>query len=325
MDTFVWYSKSSQESGELLAQALGTKLHGTVPPKGFVGMVINFGAAPKPEFRWQDREFHSIYNDIRKGKNLALPRMANLQAAYKKNINTIRFARISEIKDPDYQTLCNLLIAEPDTGFYMTNAKGFQKKLVKNQNEFQDAVGTGLEYATPELFSTNDRKRVYYGVHYNKDGFKTHTALACMTMGKQTPEQVAASVSDDDEVAAAIVELCNRGQLKVADSYTWNTSPQFEAEILDRGRSLLELLGLDFAAIDFDIHGRVINYFTAPSLEVLPEAVRTSLANNIKIWVAYNTRPAKDILKELVETADEEEAEALLSYLREKKNSLTIG
>lgn len=67
---FVWYSNSTKESGEALAQSLQCE-HGTVPPQGYDGDVICLGAAPAENFKWDARTFTKVVNDPRKFRKYA--------------------------------------------------------------------------------------------------------------------------------------------------------------------------------------------------------------------------------------------------------------
>ena len=67
---FVWYSNSTKESGEALAQALYCA-HGTVPPQGYEGDVICLGAAQADNFNWNNRQFTKVVNDPRKYRKYA--------------------------------------------------------------------------------------------------------------------------------------------------------------------------------------------------------------------------------------------------------------
>jgi hypothetical protein len=62
---FVWYSNLTKDSGQAIANALGCE-HGTVPPQGYEGDVLCFGAAPADNFNWGQRAFKQVVNDPRK-------------------------------------------------------------------------------------------------------------------------------------------------------------------------------------------------------------------------------------------------------------------
>jgi len=318
MTTFVWYSRSSQESGTLLAEELGFE-HGLVPPQGFCGALVCYGAKPTDKFKWENRTIQAILNDPRKVQTYR-DRKALFDKLAESGINVIGCSALTE--ESQYLNLCNLMGVNPERGFITARASGIRTRVVTNQAELQDAIADGNTRALEPQFVQSNRIRIYVANGVAVGATCMTELVANDAFFIRAAEETAPDGVSKEHTEEIVRKLVDTGVMAPIKAY-WNPYGAVTPGMRTLAIAAAQALGLDFCAVDATPDGlQILNVVTTPNLREVP-SIHQALVNEIGTWSTENTRTAKDILQDLVNDASDDEAVTLLEKLRELKGELT--
>lgn len=325
MSLFLWYSKSSKETGVWLAKQLKISEHGTKPPRDFNGTAICWGANPSEKFKWEKRNFQQVYNDPRIIRPL-LDRKGLFEKIAGLGPKVTKFVEIPK-DNPKYEDLCTLLDSKPENGFMTCTTGGFKRMRVTSQEELVRSIGEeeARTRATGFEFAATERVRIYVagGTIVGSSKF----------IHEIPPETLAGSLSNKMSsgwnvfTEAQCVEVLQRAiDLKLIKSSggTWAPYALSDAKLRTHAQAIAATLKFDFCAIDFSLDGTVLNVITTPNLREVT-TVQNAITNAISSWVYKNSRTPKDILLEVIAESSGEEASALLEELSSIKGVVKLA
>lgn len=321
MTTYLWYSRSSQESASIIAKELDIPC-GSLPPTDFSGTLICWGAKPSDKFKWGSRTLRAIFNDPRNVRTY-LDRKVLFDKLAEAGINVASCITLDE--DSQYLNLCNLLGVTAEDGFITGRPTGRSARVVTNQAELHAAVVDGNVRAFDPKFVQANRIRLYV-VNGSVVGATTRaTAAANDTFFTRAIEEVTAAagvgVGNAEMALRKAVEL---GIVKPIKGY-WSAFGAVTPVMRTTAILAAQTLGMEFCAVDISSDGvdmQVLNVVTTPNLREVP-SVHAALVTAIGAWNTDNSRTTKEVLQDLVNDATDEEAVALLEKLREFKGELT--
>jgi len=322
MKTYLWHSNSSKETATWLAEKLGMA-HGNLPPAGFNGTVVCWGASFTDKFKWDSRNFQGLLNDPRKVKKFTDRKVMFAKLA-ETGLNVP--ACIPLTNEATYSNICHLLGSTEAEGFTASKMSGAKARNVTTQADLQTALNDGCVRAIDVLFSSNNRIRMFVVDGAYQGAVSMQSNLTAPAFAGQAAQMMCAKDSTLDlAMTTATLSLAITQGMVKPDKGFWGPHSVLNAATRNVAVTATKQLGLDFAAVDVALDGttlHVINVLTSPNLRNVPsvqEAVRTSLA----AWVNANTMTAKEILQALVNDATDDEADAILTELRARKRALT--
>lgn len=302
MSKFLWLSTASEDTGNALASALGIPA-GRVPPKGFEGLIINWGSIPAENFQWDKRTIKAIMNDprvIRKylSKSVMAARLVN-QA-----VPSIVFGSRSSFPT--------------STPYIAMTPNGQEARKVQTADEKSLAVEQGLTVAADVRYFSPSRIRVFVC------NGKVVGALQAKPSSEAFLDAAAAAVmseadlhqTDADDVKAALAVLLQKELISPVQEHaafsSFTTTGREEMVALEAAKAL----GADFCAVDISDSGAavVFNVLFSPNLVDYP-SIKESVVKEMTSYIQANTQTAKERLLSLWNSANEEEAEEMLSYL----------
>lgn len=318
MDTYVWYSKGTKESGDLLAHQIGgVGNHGTNPPKGFKGAGICFGARPREVFKWENRNFKALFNDPRK--------VANISSDKRSLIESIKLAGGNVIPTVSLQLGFNyeeVLRSLGGTSFYCCSKNLIGAVQVSSQNELQRAFQEGKTIAVNENFKNKETYRVY-----------VVNGKPVVTLSKSfEPDNIIKKMATDDR----------NGEFSEATYQKLKGWLEQGRIILDENESVLKenigaLRNFRIQHVVNTVNNRVqmycieyvkvgVNYVVnniifTPSLEALSEGAMSLIGTQIKEWIKTNSKTFKESLLRLINESSEAEAEAMLGAINQYANN----
>jgi hypothetical protein len=324
MALFLWYSKSSQETGEWLAKRLGISEHGTRPPREFEGSVICWGANPSQKFKWEKRNFQAIYNDPRVIRPL-IDRKALFEKITGIGPAVVKFTDIPE-ENPQYSAICTQLEVSEEEGFLACTPGGFKRVSITCQGDLDDATGgeDGRTRATVRKFTTEERLRIYVANGSVVGGSKYTTSMPAETMASTLANKISVgwekyTTEQCKEVLARAVDQ----KLITTKGGCWAPYAIADAALRTHAQAIATTLKFDFCAIDFSSDGTVLNIITTPNLREVT-TVQTAITNAVASWIYKNTRTPKDILLEVIAESTGEEVNALLEELSSLKGVVRL-
>lgn len=325
MSLFLWYSKSSKETGEWLAKQLKISEHGTKPPRDFNGTVICWGANPSEKFKWEKRNFQQVYNDPRVIRPL-LDRKLLLEKIAGVGLAVTKFIEIPK-EAPQYEDLCGALDSTPNQGFMTCTIGGFKRMRVTSQVELDLSIeeeesrtrATGFEFAATE------RIRIYTAGGTIVGSSKFIREIPAETLAGTVSNKMSAGWGVFTE--AQCVEVLQRAidlKLIMAKGGTWAPFALSDATLRANAQTIAAILKFDFCAIDFALDGTVLNVITTPNLREVT-TVQNAITNAISSWVYKNSRTPKDILLEVISESSSEEASSFLEELSNIKGIVKLS
>lgn len=331
MSTFLWYSKSSKETGLWLASQLNITEHGVTPPRDFEGTILCWGATPSEKFRWERRNFQAIFNDPRIIRPL-LSRELLFKKLTDTNIPTVKFLTLPVAEEGadavvhSYTDLCAALEVAADVGFLACTEGGFKRVPVKNDAQLAAAVEDGKTCVTTEKFASKERIRIFIANGMVAGGVKYTTTMPVESIPSNLAGKVATGWEDFTEAqCAAIFKRAVDMKLISTTGGAWVPYSITDANIRNRALVIATTLKFDFCAVDFDIDGSgtVINVVTTPNLREVT-SVQSAITNAVASWVYKNSRTAKDILLEVIARSTCDEASSLLEELSNLKGAIKL-
>ncbi len=321
-NVYVWYSQSSEDSGRVLAKILGTEQHGTLPPRDFVGVLVCYGATPSEKFKWEDRNVRFIFNDPRiVRKHVFRATMFNkLSAAGLKVLPIVKIDSTS-----DFETVCRELGTSPVDGLTVLKATGGDAKPAQTEIGFNTAkANKDVAYASTSEYLSNRRTRVFV-----VDG----AFVGAISQSNDNPEAFAKAAATElnyagvpvPTVASIIRQLVDNDVVLPNRAY-WTPSTTCPPAMIDAAIKAAATLGLDFCAVDLKTNTdgtvTILNVVSTPNI-VGQDNLHGPLADAVKLWLKRANRTAKEILAEIVEQANEEEAEMIVAELKKVKAEAT--
>jgi len=324
MDNFIWHSKASAETATWLASQLNTSLRGLVPPSGFNGTAVCWGAGPSDIFKWERRNFRSLFNDPRKVRKYTDRRTMFAKIG---ETGTITLGVFLLAASTGYENTCNLLNATPSAGFVACKNNGSMARLVKNQGDIQAAMADGCTLAIQRAFLSKERIRLFV---------VGNDVVACTR--KTTPtnasfaDLAAAQLfgGDEDSISEAAYRHVMQRALdeKVvapAKSY-WMPYTAFSETTRQCAVEVCKALEFDFCAVDVVITESgaplVLNVVTTPNLREVV-SIQQPIIAAIAAWVTEKAMTSRELLLSLVHDATDAETDAILVELRKMKGGLT--
>lgn len=319
-DTYFWYSNSSRETGTVLATALGMA-HGTLPPNGFNGTIVCWGASPTSKFKWADRNFQALMND---------PRKVNKYKDRKNIFDKLIMAGLDVVgcvpltSEAQYSNICSTLAVPMEEGFVAAKENGTKARLVKNQSDLQTAINDECNRAIEKTFLSPEKLRVF--VIGGKVVVSLRKAIGTddTFLTKAAEEAFSANGNiSKDTYKNVLASILSAGVVTAAKSY-W---AEYGVSTLVRDIALTaaKAMELDFAAIDIVAAGNmttIINVVTTPNLKDTP-SIQAPVVAALKEWVKNNSMTAKEILLSMIQGASEDEAVSILESLREQAKQLS--
>lgn len=340
MAIFIWYSKSSQETGKWLADKLKVEAHGVVPPRDFEGTVICWGATPSKKFKWEKRNIQSIFNDPRVIRPLLnredlFKKVAEVDIPVTKFITLPAPPALEEGAAPanppaapiehSYTDLCTALGVTEQKGFIACTAGGFKHVSIDSFEALMAAVADGRTCVTTTQFTDKERIRVFVSGGVVVGATKYAPTVSGKAMPDFLTNKVAAGWGDltVDQISAV---FSRAAKLKLITTTRGAWAPHALANLTIRNKALTVAAALkfDFCAVDFSTDGStVINILTTPNLREV-STVQTAITNIISSWVYKNSRTPKDILLEVISGSTCEEASSLLEELSSLKGAIKL-
>lgn len=317
MTPYVWYSNGSKETGEFIAKALGTKDHGILPPKEFTGPVICFGATPSDKFKWEERNFSGLFNDPRIVRNFVNRKKMFARLAE----GGLVVPEVVDVTPEDtYASLAAKLSQNLGSTITLFSENGGNVVQVTNSYNY-DQVKANAKLASGMDFGLLDRTRIFVVNGAVIGGLKRSKNNTGIFVEKAAGDQNI--IADKEKAAELIKHLLGSGYVSQA-KYFWAAYDGFSPAMTSTAVKAAGLLQYDLCAVDVveTIAGgvKVLNVVSTPDLVSFPN-LHVSLINALKAWMKSKVRSAKDILKELTEKSDEEEAAAIVAVLRGYKAS----
>lgn len=328
MNIFIWNSRSSQESAEEICNKLQENLgaqhqvqFGTVPPQGFDGLLINWGGAVSDRFQWDRRNFRAIMNDPW--------RVAPIRRDLCETANRLLAQEnpdlppIALLKGADQRTYQNLVNAFGRV-FSMARPSGSRARLVASENEYREALGDGLTLAGDKALASTDLPKVRVYVVNNK---VVATAKSEPVSEEQFVQNAAREVARGVGQGLGLAASANALRYAIdnmivsplRDYQQWveiNDLPQH----VDTGAlQSFQRLGVDTGCLELALVAgryRVVNFISSPGITWLSDENKDRITQEMAQWVRDNTLTSKDILRRLVNNADDEEADEMVQLLR---------
>ena len=325
MSLFLWYSKSSKETGEWLAKKLKISEHGTRAPRDFEGTAICWGAKPSEKFKWEKRNFQQIYNDPRTIRPL-LDRKLLFEKIAGVGPDVIKFIEIPS-ENPKYADLCSTLGTSPDAGFMTCSEGGFKRTRVTSQVELDLSIEeeNTRTRATVFEFAVAERIRIYIAGTTVVGSSKFILEAPKETLAESISGKMSSEWGEFTETQCAKV-LQRAIDLKLIKSFggAWSPYALSDATLRANAQAVAAALKFDFCAIDFSLDGTVLNVITTPNLREVT-TVQNAILNAISSWVYKNSRTPKDILLEVISESSSEEASSLLEELSSLKGVVKLA
>lgn len=317
-NVYVWYSKSSEDSGKMIAKLIGTEQHGTLPPKEFSGTLVCYGAIPGEKFKWEERSPKFILNDPRHIRKFA-DRSAMFAALEKAGISGPKVVKVEP--NMTFNGACQSLGVAPFQGVTMFKAGGAGAKLVLTDQEFNQEKALGMACVSSPEFLTDKRIRLFIaggnfvGATGRSNG--NHGTFAKMAAKEQNV------IEEKGKAEALILHLLETGVINGCKTY-WQPLNAVDPVLVEAATKAASALGFDFCAVDMLDTGngvaKVLNVVTTPDI-VSPamEMLHAPLADSLKLWLKRSFKSAKEILSDLAAEANEEQAQVIVSELRKIK------
>lgn len=334
MNVFIWHSKQSEESANLLAQALSPGNDpiptGTVPPRGYKGIVINYGASPKPEYRWQERDVIKYFNDVK--SCLELKDLSTISGLVAGTGNELSLSALKVVPllfegevgdDPTYRNYTYLKSIFHTSKFITCSSMGTGARIVSNQEDLSEAIAGGATEAVELDYLRRQSRKKRYRIFYSKDkgflpGVMSYSRGDAADLG---------GIDVDPQVKEELLRLVGKGIVEVTN-YRWreehNVGLASKIKILTRQTVDKLSEKADFFCLelttDDDRSFKLVNVLFSPSLRnSLTEDGLKEFLLCLDTWVKANSVSPKELLLRLIESADEEEANAMLCHLRKVK------
>ncbi len=324
MSLFLWYSKSSKETGAWLAKQLKISEHGTKPPRDFSGTAICWGANPSEKFKWEKRNFQQVYNDPREIRPL-LDRKVMFEKIAGVGPAVTKFVEVPA-EGADYEALCATLDSKPEHGFMTCTTGGFKRMRITSQDELMSSIEEGVRTrATGFEFAAVERVRIYVAGGTIVGSSKYINEVPPETLAGSLSNKMASGWGAFTENQC--IEVLQRAiDLKLIKSAggTWAPYALSDATLRAHAQTIAATLKFDFCAIDFSLDGTVLNVITTPNLREVT-TVQNAITNAISSWVYKNSRTPKDILLEVISESSGEEASALLEELSSIKGVVKLA
>lgn len=317
MDTYVWYSKSTKESGALIGQQVATAGEGTNPPRGFKGVGICFGARPAEVFKWENRNFKALFNDPRKIAAVTQEKASLLCAITDRGGMTVATHALNDRSD-----YADALRALGGTAFYCCSKSLTGAVLVTNQNELQEAFNMGKKTAVHENFKSKETYRVYVA---------NGTPVVTLSKSFDTDKIIRKMATDEGNgqfSAATYNKLkgwLERGRINLDENENVLEENIVEAQnfrvqaVIDAVNNRAQMYCIEYVKVGGNYV--VTNVIFAPSLEVLSEGAVALICTQINEWVATNSKTFKESLLKLINDSSETQAEEMLGAINQYVNS----
>lgn len=314
---YVWYSSASEDSGKLIAQLLECQQHGTNPPKGFDGTIIAFGAKPTPEFKWQERKIRGILNDPRVIRPLT-DRMKLFERLAGAELRVPKLLKLTA--ELNFATACSHLGTSPALGVAVLKSSGGEAKLAFSDLGIAEARRNGATYVAHSDFLHPTRTRAFIvGGYYigalqrdNQDNSEFSNAVAA--------EQ--SIWSNKEEAQKFILHLVEGGFVRPLKTY-WKPLTAINPKLQTTAVAAAAAAGFDLCAVDMamndDGEATVLNMVSTPELVSHPQ-LHPGLTSSLRLWTKRAIRSAKEILTEIAQEANEQEAEAIVAELRKARS-----
>lgn len=274
---FLWHSKGSEESGQLLATLLDVD-KGSVPPKGFEGLLVCYGAVPASNFKWEERKFHAIFNDPRKVR-----RYLDRKVLFDKLATEFSVPQVTAIsKASTYDSVCKELLTGKEEGICLFKINGGDAKQVFSELGFEEFKGY-YKYAAKPDFMRQDRTRAFVVgdtfVGALVQGNKNSPAFARQAAAEQT-------IVKADIAEKLIAHLLENGYVKPEKAF-WQAQNAVHPNFQDAAIRAAKSLEYDFCAVDMCEEDGVIsimNVVTTPAI-LGHEVIYGAMASQIKYWL----------------------------------------
>lgn len=315
MTTYVWYSAGSKETGEFIAKAIGAEQHGVLPPKEFTGSVVCFGATPSDKFKWEERNFSGLFNDPRIVRNFVNRKKMFARLAE----GGLIVPPVIDVSPEDtYASLVGKLGLNLGNIITVFSENGGHAVQVTNSYNY-DQAKANAKLASGSDFGILDRTRVFVVNGMVIGGLKRSKNNTGVFVEKAVNDQNI--IADKEKAAELIKHLLGSGYISQA-KYFWAAHDGYSPAMVAAAVKAAGLLQYDLCAVDLVETAaggvKVLNVVSTPDLVNYPN-LHIALTNAVKGWVQNKVRSAKDILKELTEKSDEEEAAAIVAVLRDYK------
>ncbi len=317
VNVFVWYSQASEDSGKVLAQILGTELHGVLPPRDFTGVLVCYGATPSDKFKWEDRSVRFIFNDPRVVRK-HVDRASLFAELSKGGLNTLPIHKLTPVSV--FEDVCAQLGTDSVSGLSVFKVTGGDAKPAQTEVGFNQAKALGMIYASTAQYLSDKRTRVFVvdgafvgAIAQTND----NTALfAKAAAAEQT------FLPNKEQAETFIKSLLDNGVVTPAKSY-WAPQTAVSPAMIQAAIKSAATLSLDFCAVDLVTNPNgsvtVLNVVSTPNITG-QDMLHGPLADAVKLWLKRANRTAKEILAEIVEQATEDEADMLVAELRKVKS-----
>lgn len=334
MNVFIWHSKQSEESAALLAQALSPGNNpipsGTVPPRGYKGIVINYGASPKPEYRWQERDVIKYFNDV--NACLELKELSAVSGLVEEagrgrdlSLSSLKVVPLAFDADgePLHRSYTYLKSIFHTSKFITCSSTGTDARVISSQEDLDGARDDGAAVAVDIDYLRRHSRKKRYRVFYSKDkGFLS----GVMSYSRGDVGDLG-GLDVNPLFREELLRLVDKGLVEVTN-YRWreeNNAGLF-SKIKILTRQVVEKLSekADFFCLelttDDDRSFKLVNVLFSPSLRnSLTEEGLKEFLLCLDTWVKANSVSPKELLLRLIENADEEEANAMLCHLKRVK------
>lgn len=318
MGTFVWYSKGSKETGELIAGLINAEGHGTVPPKNFSGIIVSFGAKPSEKFKWENRNIRALMNDPRHVRKF-LDRSKLFDTITELGIDTVGHTNLGE--GAQYANICQEMAIDEGAGFIACKKGGAAPRVVRTQEQLDEALADGCSLAVETTFGSQSRIRIFVVNGAVVGALRKTTNVP----NAELAEHLAAEV--EGAAAPGVLEqLINKGLIKAGKSF-WRPHALNSQAKRNAAVTIAKQLGFGFCAIDMSEGAGnpvVYNVVSTPAL-VGHNTVHGPIRDAIQAWTEANDKSARELIQGMLDNANDEECEAILEGFREIKRQVQAG
>jgi hypothetical protein len=312
MDTFVWYSKGTEESGNLIANSLEGK-HGKVPPAGFKGLGVCYGAAPADIFKWENRKFRALFNDPRKTRPLAANKNSLLNNILLKGASVVENTVVNNVSD--FEAVLDAVGAVDS--FYCCKPSGAGAVEVKNQNELQEAVGKGKTFAVHNNFALENKSRVFV-----VNGEVVLSLEACTEEDKILEKMAVEGGNYNPLLHNKLIGLHKKGLIVLGEEafcteekydVTKEVHENVVVPVAETLAGSVDMYCIEYI-IDDDTY-TVTNVLFSPGLVDISEGGIEVIVEGVEGWIEENSTTSKEALLKMAQEATEAEASTLLEAI----------
>jgi hypothetical protein len=318
MNTYVWYSKSTKDSGALIGDQVasdGAEFQGTNPPKGFNGIGICFGAKPAGVFKWENRNFRALFNDPRKIAELSADKTALLADIVRKGGMVLATYSLND--ESDYADVLETL--GTDTLYCCTPGLTGAVK-ASNQDELQSAIQNGKTVAVHASFKSKETFRVYVvngkTVVTLSKSFDEDAILRDMAKGE--------GAQPDAATYEKLKAWKNQGRITIGEDQhvleeKIGADDNFRTQaVINSVNKRAEMYCIEYVKVGGNYV--VNNIIFAPSVESLSEGGVSLICTQINEWAETNSKTFKESLLGLINESTEAQAEEMLGAINQYVN-----